>query len=245
QDPAGPRPGAKHARWSVSIVKFVCLANSRKITGRCVAGKDPEDPARWIRPVSARPEGELSEEERRYSDGRDPSLLDIVTVTVKGPAPKGCQTENYLIDEDCYWLHGGRIAWTDLPGLEDTVTGPLWWNGDSTRNGQNDRVPVGLADTFDYSLRFIHTPRLHLRVFAPSADFGNPKRRVQALFQVAGHEYRLWVTDPVVERQRLASPQEFHDVHEAYLTLSLGEPCPHDQCCYKLVAAILTPDRFR
>jgi hypothetical protein len=68
---------------------IICLANSRKLTGRCVAGKEIIDNkiGAWIRPVSARPTGELSEEERRFPRGQDPKLLDVIKVPMIGARP--------------------------------------------------------------------------------------------------------------------------------------------------------------
>ena len=47
----------------MSVVKrIVCLANSHKLTGRCVAGKELRDgrSVTWIQPVSARENEEVS-----------------------------------------------------------------------------------------------------------------------------------------------------------------------------------------
>jgi hypothetical protein len=80
---------------------IVCLANSRKHSGRCVAGIEINDGTLgdWIRPVSDRVSEEVSLEERRYEDGKDTQLLDIVTIEMKRPHPHDCQTENHVIDD--------------------------------------------------------------------------------------------------------------------------------------------------
>ena len=58
---------------------FVCFANSRKHSGRCVAGKEWLDgrPGEWVRVVSDWLTHELSATDRRYENGDDPQLLDV------------------------------------------------------------------------------------------------------------------------------------------------------------------------
>jgi len=101
---------------------IVCLANSRKPpSGRCIAGKEmlKTGYGYWIRPVSERPSAEVSEEERRYEDGRDPRVLDIIAVPMKGPAPSLHQVENHIIDANYYWTKIGELPWTKLWHLFD------------------------------------------------------------------------------------------------------------------------------
>jgi Dual OB-containing domain len=225
-----------------TVKRLVCLANSRKLSGRCVAGKELIDnrPAGWIRPVSAREHEEVSEYERQYEDGSDPRLLDIMEVPLLVPRPKGCQRENWLLDPDYYWCKAGRVTWNDLQRLVDPVA-PLWTNGYSTYNGCNDRIPLAVAQSVDSSLRLVRAERLKLSVFKPGEAFGNPKRRVQAQFHYGGTEYALWVTDPDYERAYLAKADGDHEIGESFLTISLGEP--HNDNCYKLVAAIIERGR--
>lgn len=219
--------------------RIVCLANSRKPNGRCVAGREWTGgrPGHWIRPVSARPGQEVSEEERRYEDGSDPRVLDIIDVPLLEPRPQNHQKENWLLDPDSYWVKAGVISWNELTGFCD-VSGPLWINGDSTYAGLNDRIPFAQAAALESSLKLIHVDRLQIKVFRPGAAFGNPKRRVQARFSFGGIDYCLWVTDPIVERQYLARPDGEHVMGEAYLTISLGEKHT-DGYCYKLVATVI------
>lgn len=74
--------------------RIVCLANSRKLSGRCVAGREliGDRPATWIRPVSAREHQEVSEYERQYKDGSDPKLLDVVDIPLLEHRPGDYQT---------------------------------------------------------------------------------------------------------------------------------------------------------
>ena len=64
--------------------RIVCLANSRKLAGRYIAGRewDGSKAGAWIRPVSKREGQDVSEYERQYEDGSDPRPLDVVDVPV-------------------------------------------------------------------------------------------------------------------------------------------------------------------
>ena len=223
----------------MAIVKqIVCLANSRKLSGRCIAGKEIKKgkPLRWIRPVSARENEEVSEYERQYQDGSDPRVLDIINVPLLEPMPKGYQRENWLLDPEHYWAKVGQIGWGGLHRLADPVT-QLWINGHSTYNGINDFIPLVLAENLDNSIRLVWVDRLTLSVFKPGEAFGNTKRRVQGCFRYDGKEYRLWVTDPTYEWRYLSRQDGVYEIGESFLTVSLGEP--YNDACYKLIAAII------
>lgn len=221
------------------IKRIVCLANSRKLNGRCIAGKELTVEGKvgtWIRPVSAREHEEVSQEERQCTDGSEPSVFDIIDVPLLCTQPKGYQQENWLLDSACRWEKVGRATWDDLQSLVDPEA-PLWINGSSTYNGINDQIPLQQANTLDTSLRLIRTDHLTLSVFAPGAPFGNPKRRVQGRFRYGGIDYWLWVTDPGYEQTYLAMPNGEYPIGEGMLTVSISEP--HNENCYKLIAAVI------
>ena len=93
------------------VKRFLGLANSRKLSGRCVAGKETEPNTRsWIRPVSDRPHQEVSERERQYKDGSDIRVLDIIDVPLIRAQPSSYQSENWLLDPGYYWALQGRDA---------------------------------------------------------------------------------------------------------------------------------------
>ncbi len=225
-----------------TVKRIMCLTNSRKLNGRCIAGKEllGNRAIGWIRPVSSREHEEVSEYERQYENGSDPRVLDIVDVPLLTARPKSYQQENWLLDPDRYWVRAGRVAWSDLERLAEHDE-PLWINSYSTYNGLNDRIPLLLAETLKNSLRLVRVDRLTLAVFKPGEAFGNLKRRVQGRFHHAGEEYRLWVTDPRYERTYLAKADGEYEIGESFLTISLGEP--HNEACYKLIAAIIQRNR--
>ena len=151
--------------------RIVCLANSRKLNGRCIAGKElsRDQPVGWIRPVSAREHEEVSEYERQYQDGSDPRVLDIMDVPLLDARPKGYQQENWLLDPDNYWVKVGRATWSDLQRLADPVE-PLWINGHSTYNGRNDKIPLSLAGDLKSSLRLVWADRWRARTCSAVAS---------------------------------------------------------------------------
>src|SRR5581483_3880507 len=163
---------------------IICLANSRKITGRCVTGKEigGGKVGGWIRPISARPTGELSEEDRRFENGQDPKLLDVVRIPMADPQPHGFQTENHLIDDGYYWTKEREASWDELQAAVDKVSGALWDNSSSSTYGHHDRVEEEAANKLGNSLRLVEVKDLKIVVAVEGAEFGNAKRRVRGRF---------------------------------------------------------------
>ncbi|MDQ7008306.1 MAG: hypothetical protein Q9Q40_13885 [Acidobacteriota bacterium] len=154
---------------------IVCLANSRKPpSGRCIAGREVTSAGfgDWIRPVSARPAQEISEEERRYEDGRDPKLLDIITIKMTKPQPNLHQQENHLIDANYYWTWERAVSWQDLQTAVEDPAGPPWLNESSSFHGRNDRVPEDRLGGMSRSLYLIQPSNLKLIVASEGGDFG-------------------------------------------------------------------------
>lgn len=222
------------------VKRIVCLANSRKQSGRCVAGKElrGEGPGAWVRPVSDRPFEELLPRDRRCRDGSEPRLLDLIDVPLRAPRPRTYQCENWLLDRAHPWGRAGRLDWDDLAACADDPP-TLWTNGSSSLHGLNDRVRLAEAQRQTCSLYLLYVPALRLYVFAPPRKDGKLIRRVQADFTHRRVPYRLWVTDPVVEERYLAGQDGEFRLGECFLTVSLGEP--FEGYCYKLVAAIIPP----
>lgn len=222
--------------------RIVCLANSKKHGGRCVAGKDLSagQNRRWIRPVSARPSAEISLDERRYENGQEPHILDIIDIPMIAPVPRVHQAENHMIDDQSYWVRAGSLAWNDLAPLVDSPE-TLWTNtNDATFHGRYDRILQATAAVHHDSLVLIKPEELTIRVLTPGAAFNNPKRAVRADFVYRGVNYDLMVTDPVVETLFLARPNGNYAIEQdVYFCVSLAE-AHTDGYCYKLVATIIS-----
>jgi hypothetical protein len=217
---------------------MICLANSRKFGGRCIAGKATANGA-WIRPISARNSAEINFDERQYENGQEPQILDVVVVSMIGPSPRGHQQENHLIDADYYWKKKREVAWNELDALTD-ASHTLWTNGHSTHGGRNDRVPAADAEQYQTSLCLIHPRQVTISVQTPGAAFGNDKKAVRAQFRYNGLWYNLRATDVDVERVYSAKEVGAYPLElPCYLCISLAE-AHTDDYCYKLVATIIT-----
>jgi hypothetical protein len=225
------------------IKRTICLANSRKLGDRCVAGRELLEGGRvgpWIRPISARPDEAISLLEMRYGNGGDPRLRDIIDIPFLGPRSKPNQPENWLIDPRSSWRKVGECGYENLNYLTDPA-GSLWVNGRSTNYNLNDYVLEEEANNSGSSLKLIAVDDLRLSVFTTGVGFENPKRRVQAIFSFNGEYYRLWATDSVIEDTYRPRTDGTYNVGSCYLTISLAEP--FRGCCYKVVAGIIAGAR--
>ena len=222
------------------VEQIVCLANSRKISGRCIAGKRTNDQA-WIRPISSRPKHEISEYDRRYADGETAQLLDIIEIPCIEKMPTGHQSENVLIDDQFYWEKKGRASWDDVVALIDHDA-DLWASGYSAYYNRNNRVPKALIDPSAGSLRLIELDEIVLHAGPKAPDFGNMKPIVRASFEHKDQRYKLDLTDPEFERACLAKGEGEYRLKHVIACISLAE-LHDDGYAYKLVASIITPER--
>jgi hypothetical protein len=223
---------------------IICLANSRKPpSGRCIAGREKLSNrfGAWVRPVSTRPTREIAEEERRYQDGSDPKVLDVIAIEMTTTQPHDHQQENHVIDDSYYWTKQGAASWSEIQSMVEDPDGPLWLNGYSSSYGENDRVPEADLAALDRSLYLVRPEDLRIVVASEGGDFAPSRRRVRARFELCGMSYCFVVTDPPVEREYLLMGDGETAIAEALLCVSLAEV--FNGYAYKLVASMITPQR--
>ena len=215
--------------------QVICLANSRKLNGRCVAGVElvASNAYRWVRPVSSTPSGEISTSDATYSDGAPIELMDVFEVTLSSPSPKSYQSENWQIAQGVPWNRVGRVK---IAAISDIVSNKsaLWMNGQSSGSGENDRMTEADANTVQDSLQLIHVNNLQLNLVEVYKDHSV---KLRAKFEYKSTNYSLRVTDPSIEKHFGDKQQGSYRVGDAYLTISLGEPFRGH--VYKLVAAVI------
>ncbi|MFC9652339.1 hypothetical protein [Streptomyces sp. NPDC056937] len=214
--------------------QLICLANSRKHGGRCIAGIDLES-STWIRPISHRAGHEISELERQYVGGVEPRVLDVISMKLIRRHEYEFQRENWLIDSSVRWVRLGRMEWDDLRLFEQRPS-RLWVNsGDDTVKGVNDRVSVARSNELVDSLKIIRVDSATIIVGRPYETGRDLDVRVE--FWHSESPYILKVTDCVYVDRFRARGVGRHEIGESFLTVSLGEEWK--DYYYKLVAAII------
>jgi hypothetical protein len=223
------------------VKRIVCLANSNKNGGNCVAGREmlaDSNYGAWIRPVSARPTAEISFMESLYLNNQSPKLLDVIDVPLKRPAPHLHQTENHEIDPLRPWIRIGKLAWNEVPRLCDRPSN-IWPESSPAQCGSNNCISSEQAANYTNSLLFIRTRQVVLQA-CPTQRANASRLSHKAIFVHNGVEYRLTLTDPVAISAIAKASKRGLDLDDVFLCVSLTEPWPADKSrCHKLVAAVI------
>ena len=218
---------------------FICLANSRKKSGRCLAGKASYqgEYTKWIRPVSIREHEELKGNEFRIHTGEEAKLLDLLEVRLIKHQPNLHQQENFLMDVSVPLKKIGSINIVDLVSLADTPT-DLWGIGHSSRNGVNDYVTKDEIEKHATSISLLYLKKVKVYVTQEwSASWHRNQKVFRAEFNFNDDTYKLKITDPVFEEKFSDKPVGSYEIQETLLTISLGEE--FNNSYWKLIAGVM------
>lgn len=216
---------------------LVCLANSYKRGGRCIAGievfyshnkqweivRDRDGRPHWIRPISRSTQyGEIPTE-HAYGIG----LCSLVKITDVSECPNQAHTENvsYSRIEVCPLCFPCSHAMLHL--LTDDLHHTLFQN-------RGRAVSVNKLAGIDYSLMLIHVQNAHAYL-----DEERSKSKNRVSFTYNDTEYDLPVTDPAFLDCFRNSPNNYATIPDVYFTLSLG--LEFEGWLHKLVAAVIIP----
>jgi len=221
------------------VKRIVCLANSVKTGGSCIAGKEvlAKGYGGWIRPVSARPTAEVRFSEYRYQNNESPELLDIIDVPLLKAAPQHHQTENHVITAG-RWLKQGALPWNQLEQLRDRPAS-LWINSDSTIGGRYNCMSPAQAAMMPDSL-FLLKMKSFIVVVSSNTWEGKTRKTYRGEFDYKGVRYKFNLTDPAARRAFASKTEGDYPLNDVYLCISLTETYAEDGRCHKLVAAVIS-----
>lgn len=206
---------------------FICLANSRKYNERCIAGielkndknstykvvRDKGQPV-WIRPVSKRDHGEVSE-----NQVSNIKICDIVEIEITEPCPRGFQSEN---------VHYSNLKKLGSLGFNNSNLSLLIDRTHSKLFGNKGKaVSKEVIHEVDYSLLLIKPDSFEIKKEQHGIQ-------LRGIFRYKGFKYDLPITD-------LSFLDKYPNIQinplNLYLTISLG--CEFHGWHYKLIAGII------
>jgi len=209
---------------------IICLANSYKEGGRCIAGielKDNEIVCKsgnpiWIRPICKTPHGEIPNE-----IAVDIDILDIIEIGVKDFVPDNFQTENVLFDISSIKVVGR---------FEKKILKSICNNRHSyILSNKGKAVSSEQINDLDHSLTLISVT--DFKVYEKTYQEDSGFQQIRLKFTYNTFEYDLPITDPIFLLNYKRNGQILTKVEELYLVISLG--VLFEGWHYKIVAAII------
>ena len=216
---------------------FICLANSYKHGGRCIAGievvpqsdgslgivRHDDGRPRWIRPVSMSANGEIPNHLAESF-----KIFSLVKLTDVEPCPDNAHTE----DVHCTRM---EICPFELSPTKEFLNQLIDTQHQAAFYFRGKSIPTTIIDRLDYSLMLIHPDNA-----CAYCDEGRENSKYRMKFTYNGSKYDFPITDPVFLEQFKKSPDSYADLDGVYLVLSLG--IAFEGFHYKLVATVLIPN---
>jgi hypothetical protein len=209
----------------------ICLANSKKLGARCVAGVE-QDSQTWIRPMGSGSHGAITLTEQTLNDGSRPELLDQIEMQLGEPMPQPGQPENWSLAPG-QWRRVGHVSDHEA---RDLLMG---LSTDAPVFGTNERS-VSVAEVAGGSVTS------SLAVVRPQ-DLNWEKRRgftggtqIRGQFVHAEQWHDLPLTDPAFLGQFVnfeIGDYAHSAAQEVFLVISLGEPMNEEH--WKLIAGVI------
>jgi hypothetical protein len=220
---------------------LVCLANSYKHGGRCVAGVCVET-GHWYRLRGHADDGSLAPAEYALADGAgDVRLMDVIEVELHYALPSDCHPEDWVIAASAWRLKQRPCSaevWQKVAASHG--------GGGTILSGYRDRIAARELESkpLRHSLMLMCPDALHWWIREERGQ-----RKCRALFHRGHVTYDLPVTDPHWLDLLRHLPMGIHahsllaaDAKETWLAVSLSEAfCPsgREAWHFKLVAAVI------
>ncbi|WP_122564402.1 dual OB domain-containing protein [Pseudomonas viridiflava] len=217
---------------------MVCLANSWKHGGRCIAGKiyGGDRSGEWIRPVSPTVgHRQITFAQMNYGQNQFANILDVIRIEFTTREPNTFQQENLIIS-GIRWVKLGKLDPTNLRNWLDAPNA-LWSNGDDSEYGTNDKIsgPI-IAETRPSSLVMVQPDGGLLTVTV--AKERDDKTKIRLHFRYNRVKYALTTTDIWSQDYfRGCGIGEYELKNIQAMTISLGEPFANGNTT-KIVAEI-------
>lgn len=215
---------------------FICLANSYKRGGRCIAGievmagfdgqltivRHDDGRPRWIRPVSMADNGEIP-----ISLAQGVNLMSLVKLIDVVSCPDKAHTEDVHCSRIECCPNSLEYNYDFLSQLVDPVHQSVFYF-------KGKVIPATIINKLDYSLMLIRPEKASAYI-----DEEREKSKYRMKFTYYGSNYDFPITDPCFLETFKKNPQRYADLNGVYLTLSLG--LEFEGFHFKLVAAVLPP----
>ena len=214
--------------------QIICMGNSYKNGGRCLAGIEVEKgrqgvlsivknnlgSPKWIRPIKSNGDNGLPE-----CLVGSYKIFDILEIDIIDIVPTGAHSENVHFNQICKI---GHVEDIDFGSLCDNTHHLIFGN-------RGKAIPSEQFDESNYSLMFLkpEDPVINTQI----DDYGHEKYRIEFSYKGTRYDFPLTDTEYIHLLQKRLRQRGKRNTGELYFTVSLG--VNYHDWHYKLIAGVV------